>query len=744
MTPPAIPLATGSAIHLGDGTRWVLGKLIKSGGAGSVYLLGDRAESVAKIYHADQDHAHYERKLRAMLSLAPELPALVEGGQTLVQVAWPTHLVFDTAGRFRGFLMPKLDIAATIELEYMLQERQARAHGLSTGLGARITLAANLCAVVAELHQLQHYVVDIKPVNLRFYKHSLHLAVIDCDGFSVQGEQERHPAAQFTPDYLAPEFQHHGITPSGEAQQDRFALAVIVFQLLNFGLHPYSGRPLNERVPSDIPGRIAQRCYPYGRETHPHMGPSPVSGHAHMPLHLRHLFDRAFAGHESARPTSADWAAALKPYAQRSSGQLVLCSRHSEHQHFAGLQCAACLREGLRQNMLQQRVMPPEAAPAAAPVSAPAPQPSPMPPTKRQRRRQRAQASPAQPTLLPPGPTPPTPLPPGPLSPQARLGVRAVNVTVWMVWIGLGLMILLRLMGWGNGPTLDNQPLHSGEDAIPITQPEPNHAVITPQDAQRLLDDLLRMAVGGEVIALNDALARLERAARNIPARPPTDQYAAYSAARERYRETLLQRQGDDRFLNSNEALTALYDIHPPSVAGEFGMMGLLHAGVMALQPENARGPSLELQALRQKIHEAYRHAVIGRPSNRGYWYGLALSCIDLDDAGCSEGAFAVAHLPAPAGQPGESPLIDASEFELSRVRRTEFYFTQHRKERLNVLRARGQVAAQALGGPEISAEVRALAEKTLPSATAPEPTPEVRSKNPRRSRNDTAATQPG
>ncbi len=105
----------------------------------------------------------------------------------------------------------------------------------------------------------------MKPVNLRFYRDSLYIALLDCDGFSIQGEGERFPAGQFTPDYLAPEFQRIGQVPGEQEEaQDRFSLAVIIFQLLNHGIHPFSGRSISAKVPDDLPGRIAAGCYAYG------------------------------------------------------------------------------------------------------------------------------------------------------------------------------------------------------------------------------------------------------------------------------------------------------------------------------------------------------------------------------------------------------------------------------------------------------------------------------------------------
>jgi hypothetical protein len=339
---------SGSTLSTGDGRRRVrLGKLIKSGGAGSVYRLADDATSVAKIYHADQDLPLYERKVAAMLALTPQLPDIADGGKQYVQIAWPQALLRDDRGGFVGWLMPAVHVDETSELEYILQERQALQHGLPTGLGARITLAANLAAVIAELHRQRHHVVDMKPVNLRFYPKSLYMAMLDCDGFSIQGRGERFVATQVTPDYLAPEFQRGGLTAAGEETQDRFALATIVFQLLNFGLHPYSGRPANDRVATDIPGRIGQRAYPYGRRTNPAIAPNPASGHLAIAADLRVLFDRAFESSGSGRPAAAEWATALRTQAQRSAGKLVACTRDPAHQHFVGLPCAACARAAL-------------------------------------------------------------------------------------------------------------------------------------------------------------------------------------------------------------------------------------------------------------------------------------------------------------------------------------------------------------------------------------------------------------
>ncbi|MEN1944369.1 hypothetical protein WCE55_11005 [Luteimonas sp. MJ293] len=339
-------LDQGAAI-VADGRRLHLGRRLNSGGAGSIHLVEGAPDQVAKIYHPGSDHAAYHAKLEAMLRLRPHLPDRQENGKRYVQIAWPEAIVHDSSGNFTGFLMPMLDIDATRDLEHILNERQARAAGLPTSLGAKATLAANLASVLSALHRKGHRVVDLKPVNLRFYIHSLYIAMLDCDGFSIQGRDTRFRAPQVTADYLAPEYQQRGIGSGDEEAQDRFALAVIVFQLLNSGIHPYSGQLRRPMAPTDLPGRIRTGHYPYGVRPHPHVRPVPASAHAAMPPQLRELFDRAFAGPPAERPSAAEWAQLLAGYAQRNSGLLATCAQDNSHQHFQGMPCAACQRSDI-------------------------------------------------------------------------------------------------------------------------------------------------------------------------------------------------------------------------------------------------------------------------------------------------------------------------------------------------------------------------------------------------------------
>jgi len=350
------------------GREYRLGAPVEGAGDG-VYSVPLAREIVAVIHDDGSGLAVRERRVEAMLKLPPALPDIVEDGVRFVRMAWPVALLHDRSRKFAGFLMPAVDMQATTPLESVLQEDQARAEGLPTSLGAKINFAARLAVAITELHQHEHHVVHLSPANLRFYRQSLHLAVIGCERFSIRASFERFAARpdarEIALDYVAPEFQGKPIPVGKEESQDRFALAVLAFQLLNFGIHPFTGIPIRDDVPADIPGRIARNCYAYGSIPHPDLEPSPGSGHLAMPKELRALFDRAFTVHAGARPQAQEWATWLQFYAIPSNDCVVVCEANARHHHFANLPCAACARAALFPGTEGDTDIPPQDDPAA-------------------------------------------------------------------------------------------------------------------------------------------------------------------------------------------------------------------------------------------------------------------------------------------------------------------------------------------------------------------------------------------
>ena len=210
---------------------------IAQGATGTIHHVIGQTGIVAKLYKDATALPEYDEKLAAMLAAPPRLPTFSNSGRTYVQIAWPTARVLDARGTFRGFVMPEVDFQLSTDLENILQKSARQRKNLPEFYGARVLLAANLAALVAELHALGNYMVDMKPMNMRFYPHAWYMAIIDTDGFSINGRR-RIPSRQFSDEYIAPEA--HGKKPEQLGlEQDLFALAVIIFRLLNNGVHPF-------------------------------------------------------------------------------------------------------------------------------------------------------------------------------------------------------------------------------------------------------------------------------------------------------------------------------------------------------------------------------------------------------------------------------------------------------------------------------------------------------------------------
>jgi hypothetical protein len=371
-------------LRLSDGAGGVIALRLESaplgaGGDGSVYASASHPELVVKLYHDPGSGPARRRKLLAMLETPPQLDPIHHRGHRYVQLTWPTHLVEDAEGRFRGFAMPRVEMDRAVLAETLLSRKTRQAFGLPEAYGLRVTAASNLAAVVEALNARGHHVVDLKPVNAYVYRDTFFVALLDCDGFSIQGASgERFPASQYTPDYIAPEALAGKLPPEamGEAQ-DRFALAVVVFQLLNGGVHPFQGVPApGVPVPPSTAERMARWMYAYGRRANTLLRPSPWSIHASFDDATRDLFDRAFGEDPAERPAAGEWRGHLARYADPSTGALRRCPADPAHALFADapsaecLQCALDARRGAAVQAARLR-------PAPAPAPAPAPRAAP-------------------------------------------------------------------------------------------------------------------------------------------------------------------------------------------------------------------------------------------------------------------------------------------------------------------------------------------------------------------------------
>lgn len=329
--------------------------LNKGGAAGKIFLVKEHPTLVAKIFHSLSKSASNREKLRAMMLNRPSLsPALKNGREdenhhSYIQAAWPEAMLEDENGFCVGYLMPIIDLSRASSLDHFMQKSVRQKLGLSEKYEHRLQIAYNLCAMVTALHERGHYVVDLKPSNVFVYKDSMMISMLDCDGFSILGEHGRYPAEFVSEEYIYPEGMELSCEEMGE-EQDKFALAVIVFKLLNGGVHPFSGMPRKSgQIALSIQERIAQNHYAYGSWADMYQSPHPYSIHEFFHKDTLELFDRAFMkGQKLPRPSAIEWGDHIRELLKN----LKECKKDPSHSYFTSKGCGLCMIEEKFKNNL--------------------------------------------------------------------------------------------------------------------------------------------------------------------------------------------------------------------------------------------------------------------------------------------------------------------------------------------------------------------------------------------------------
>lgn len=337
-------------VYVTDGTRRHFLDIhdqsrIGRGGAGNIYLISDTKypATVAKIYH--QTDQCERAKIQAMLDAPPDGIWMQMNGRQVPVLSWPTHLLENDQGQAIGYLMPHVDISLAVPMNTYIEDIEALTEQ-DQSISLRVMVARNLAAALAALHEKRDYFIDLKPQNILVFKESGNVCLLDCDGYAIGGG--RYPARQYSSQYMAPEILINRVEPQALAlndYQDRFALAVIIFQILNYSTHPFQGTPNDQSIEDANTDEFAKRgWYAYGLTPSPDINPVRQSIHEYWDAATRQLFDHAFtAKRPSQRPTATEWREHLDRLIQNKA--FAKCSRFPTeviHIHFKGKPCFVC------------------------------------------------------------------------------------------------------------------------------------------------------------------------------------------------------------------------------------------------------------------------------------------------------------------------------------------------------------------------------------------------------------------
>ncbi len=350
------------------------------GGEALVFRVQGEASLVAKIYH--QPTAERAAKLRAMLANPPEDPAAAQGH---VSIAWPVDLLQtpDYSRQVVGFLMPFVGgMSPLIDFYHPRTRRQKQPLFNYQYL---LTTARNLASAVAALHARNYVIGDVNESNVLAAPSTL-VTLVDTDSFQVPDNGMLHRCPVGKPEFTPPELQGKVfLDVDRRPEHDAFGLAVLLFQLLQEGTHPFDGVFTGAGEPELLEARIAAGHFPHGRRRSPYRSKPLAPSFGLLAPELRDLFQQCFEqGHPAPakRPEARAWHLALK----NAALELATCRANEQHRYGRHLDdCPWCERTALLRNdpfpskedVAQGRHL---RTPAARPVTpGPAPAPTPTP-----------------------------------------------------------------------------------------------------------------------------------------------------------------------------------------------------------------------------------------------------------------------------------------------------------------------------------------------------------------------------
>jgi hypothetical protein len=249
-----------------------------------------------------------------------------------------------------GFLLRLLDKAEWLSLDNWIEfHLMSKLSEENDSLSRRLMILKNCAAALAELHADGIAMVDLKPANIFVNRISGDVCLTDVDSYRVTDGGKVFPATHISTGYILPKvFGPEIDLGSVDQTQDCYAYAVLVFQLLNYGIHPFqcvSAGSDDEISTNDA--KAKHYLYAYGPPTPGSpIRPLRQSVHECWPAALRDMLSAAFTADRVPLPV-ADW----ERYFRSVLDEQLLrpCDvqpKNVRHIRFAGWKCLACSRAG--------------------------------------------------------------------------------------------------------------------------------------------------------------------------------------------------------------------------------------------------------------------------------------------------------------------------------------------------------------------------------------------------------------
>ena len=300
--PSTVQTSLGRTLHL---TRQI-GK----GGEGAIYEVRDQHDIAIKLYWPNKSQSRRD-KIAAMAS--------AQWYKTNSFVAFPIDILFAPNGTFAGFAMKKIGASRPVHMLYSPASRKIE---FSHANYKFIILAAgNIARAVASVHGCGCIIGDINHSGFLVFDKATSV-LIDSDSFQVVASNHKYLCQVGTPEYTPPELQGARFDRVPRTiNHDNFGLAVLIFQLLFMGRHPFSGR---YQRPGDMPleRAIGEHRFAYsGLASATEMQPPPGAPQlSDFPPEIGQAFEQAFGRSGRTKRPSAAVDSAVRQSRKKSHG----------------------------------------------------------------------------------------------------------------------------------------------------------------------------------------------------------------------------------------------------------------------------------------------------------------------------------------------------------------------------------------------------------------------------------------
>jgi WD40 repeat protein len=333
-------------VRLDDGSLVSLTDQVGEGREGAVFLVAEEPSWAAKLLAGRVGEEH-QRKLRFMRRVEHRHSRLFREN-----VAWVLRTLH-SGDRVVGYVMPLVSDAVSLDNVSNPYGRQIK--GLPLTFKDLLVVGLNLCAVVGEVHEFGYLVGDFNKQNV-LVTWDLRTVLIDAASFQVDAPHGVYLSEVAVAEYSPPEVLQGDAVVDGvrSRNQNYFSLAVILFELLMGGHHPYSGVLVGGGELS-TPERIQRHLYAHAGADRK-LGISPPANCVNvnvLPASTVRMFEAAFSpfGYLH-RPNVREWSDELK----RMYRGLTQCFVNAAHQYPShNVSCPWCASESAKRMFPTQR-----------------------------------------------------------------------------------------------------------------------------------------------------------------------------------------------------------------------------------------------------------------------------------------------------------------------------------------------------------------------------------------------------